>query len=345
MKIVSGSNETINEVVTSIVISEQQRQHFEELGVGVNWPLNLLAEQAGLTRVEVKEAMNKGALWLEKRKTEKKSNARGTAIDIWQTAGSKQSNQSFNKPRRIRRIRARLCEGDRLTLYFNRQVLSSKCLTPCLIDDRGDYSVWDKPATMRCQGSKWGDHTTLSRWFEINSNPSREAFTVHRLDRMATGLVLLAHSKSVAAFLSSKFEKREIAKRYQVIVHGDFKESLPLRIDQAITGKSAVTIIEKAENAQKLINVNPGIALANQQSSFENSQNTYTLLTLSIETGRKHQIRRHLADLNYPVVGDRMYVNAQKYSSGADIDLQLRAVEIGLVDKESNLPLNWKVLK
>jgi len=97
------------------------------------------------------------------------------------------------------------------------------------------------------------------------------------------------------------FRDREIEKRYRALVAGDFsKHSLPLRMDDPIDGKPAVSIIERSE------------LMADGERSA---------LTVRIESGRKHQIRRHLAGLGHPVIGDRLYGSGE----GAVPDLQLNA--------------------
>jgi tRNA pseudouridine32 synthase/23S rRNA pseudouridine746 synthase len=113
--------------------------------------------------------------------------------------------------------------------------------------------------------------------------------------------MLIAHSKSTAAALSLLFRDREVEKRYCTIVAGDFSaQPNPLRVEQPVDGKPAVSIFKHSE------------LIADGQRS---------VVDVRIESGRKHQIRRHLAGLGHPVIGDRLY------GSGSDdgMDLQLTA--------------------
>ncbi len=191
---------------------------------------------------------------------------------------------------RIRRATRKLQFGQIVHLYYDEKVLSQQPPEARLISDEGDYSVWFKPVGMLSQGSKYGDHTSIYRWAEVRLQPQRNAFLVHRLDRATQGLMLLAHSKKAAAVLSEMFKERQINKYYQAIVKG---APQPQTIDSALDDKQAITRIISSE--------------ATEQSGYNH-------LTLQILTGRKHQIRRHLAGIGYPVLGEPLYKHSGQVS-------------------------------
>jgi 23S rRNA-/tRNA-specific pseudouridylate synthase len=206
-----------------------------------------------------------------------------------------EADPRFSKPRRLRRIKSKLKLGDQLTLNYDQAVLAGGCADAVLVADEGSYSVWYKPAGMLCQGSRWGDHTTLYRWAEKHLVPERTAFIVHRIDRMASGLVVLAHSKKAAVDITNQFASRKVEKSYRVIVAGDPAFTLPHTIDTDIDGKPARTTINEKHT------------LPESDALLTNSTDLLSVLSVSIETGKKHQIRRHLASLGYPILGDRLY--------------------------------------
>ena len=177
----------------------------------------LLANHTGLSQSKVKDAMQKGAVWL----------ARGEG------------------KKRLRRASKPLHIGDKLTLNYNAALLDQVVPAPQLIHDAQDYSVWFKPYGLYCQGSRWGDFASINRWVEVNlpkvfNKPERPVFIVHRLDRATTGLILLCHSKNAARLFSAMFQDGAMDKRYQAIVCGDFS-AFPenLEVDQMVDGKTA----------------------------------------------------------------------------------------------------------
>lgn len=238
-----------------------------------NSPVELLQRSTGLAKQRIKHAMTQGAVWVTR--------GRNT--------------------QRLRRAKRVLRAGDEIHLYYDAKILAENPPEPTLIADVGGYSVWCKPCGLRSQGSKWGDHCTLVRWAERHLQPERPAFTVHRLDRAATGLMLVAHSKSMAAALSVLFQKREVEKRYRALVAGDFSgQPNPTRLERQIDDKAAVSeisLLQVIDDASR------------------------SLVDVRIETGRKHQVRRHLAELGYPIIGDRLYGTGEEDG----VDLQLTA--------------------
>ncbi len=232
--------------------------------------INTLSEQTALSKQVLKSALDKGCVWL---KSSKKTN-------------------------RIRRVKKPLKIGNEVYIYFNEKILSLVPETPELILDKKDYSIWFKPAGVFSQGSKWGDHCALTRLVEKSLN--RNSFLVHRLDRATSGLMIIAHTKTLARDLSDMFAQRKINKNYIAIVEGKFPDK-EIHLDGKIDGKRALSHIKKLqEDADK------------------------SLLFVTIETGRKHQIRKHLSKYEYPIIGDRIYGGAKAH----DKDLQLQAIQL-----------------
>lgn len=226
-----------------------------------------------LSSAEIKEALYKGCVWLTQGKTQ-------------------------SKAERVRRAKRLLKPGQHITLYYNAKVLNESPLPiECVYSTEG-YSVWFKPSGMRVYGSKWCDHTSLVRQVEIQLQ--QPIFVVHRLDQATSGLILVAHSKTMARIFSERFAQRTIHKTYECVVEGLFPDE-PLTETSDIDGKNAITHFKKLS-----------------------SDSGESHLQVNIETGRKHQIRIHAQRLGFPIVGDRLYNPKFHYEN----DLQLQAVQL-----------------
>jgi len=207
------------------------------------------------------------------------------------------------KPQRLRRAKAELLEGENLYLYYDEGLITREPKIADLIADEQSYSVWHKPAGLLAQGSKWGDFHSLPRQAEMHLQ--RTTWLIHRLDREANGLMLLGHSRKVTAKLADLFQKREIDKRYRVSVIGQFPQSAePIEIDYDVDGRKASSWITRLDY---------------------NEATNESLLEVKIDTGRKHQIRKHLSEYGFPVIGD------YRYGEPDPRGLQLQAISLSFV--------------
>jgi tRNA pseudouridine32 synthase/23S rRNA pseudouridine746 synthase len=247
----------------------------------------LLAAGTGLPKLRVKEAMQKGAIWLKR-------------------AGAGEQ--------RLRRAQARPRNGDRLAIYYDAELLARLPPAAECRHDAGRFSIWFKPAGLMTQGTRFGDHCSLLRQAEVFLRPGRKAFLVHRLDREASGLVIVAHDREAAGALSRLFATQRIFKRYRVELRGEI-EPAEGRIDRPLDGKPAIT-----EYARR---------------GFDPAADV-SVVDAVMQTGRKHQIRRHFTLAGFPVMGDPLYGQNNKNTAG----LMLRAWGL-----EFTCPFTGKALK
>lgn len=224
---------------------------------------DFIVSHTGLPKARVKDAMNKGAVWLKRK-------GLGRI--------------------RLRKATYSLRKGDRLELHYDAALLSLEPPSASFLTDYTHYSLWFKPATLLTQGTDFGDHGSLLRQVETFFKPRREVFPVHRLDRETQGLVMVAHSRTAAGKLSQLFREHRLVKRYHAEVLG-----LPEQADGVID----LPLDEKhAETIYRVISYDPDTDTAT--------------LSATIKTGRLHQIRRHLAAIGHPVMGDPRYGTGNK---------------------------------
>lgn len=276
--------------------STQQGLIQKTIELSGQWPAVAEVSDATELSVEtVKDAAEKGAVWLQ----------------------AAQGKESYRKPRRVRSLDERFNRRDQILINYDSAVLAAVPPTVELVSDQVNYSVWCKPAGVLSQGTKWGDHCSMG--YLVEKSHGKPALLVHRLDRAASGLMILAHTKNALVKLAERFAERKIGKTYRVRVRGTVDEKLPKVIKTPVAEKPALTTLHEA----KVINS----PVQSDGTSDKNAEHiAETLLTVSIETGRKHQIRSHMSSIGHPVIGDRLFDPEREHKR----DLQLVSVGIEL---------------
>jgi 23S rRNA pseudouridine1911/1915/1917 synthase len=182
-----------------------------------------------------------------------------------------------------------------------------------------------------CHPTKGDEYSSLISRARLYLGPqSAVPHLIHRLDRETSGLVLLARNPLTAGELGKIWESRAVAKEYLAIVHGHV--TAPRGIIEAPLGRDETSPVAVKDC------VRPDGAPAQTEFTVEKQfPAPFTLLRLRPLTGRKHQLRIHLAHLGHPIVGDKLY--------GGDPDCYLALVENRLTDRQrEQLILPWQAL-
>ncbi len=142
---------------------------------------------------------------------------------------------------------------------------------------------------------------------------------VHRLDKDTSGLIVVAKSDDAHRHLSAQFEKHEVQKKYLALVWGNTKDKQGEIVKpvgrHTIDRKKMSTNTKRGKEAITLWKVRERCGVA-------------TLLDVEIKTGRTHQIRVHLSDLRYPIIGDAVYggaTNRMRDIANPELKAQIKA--------------------
>jgi len=190
-----------------------------------------------------------------------------------------------------------------------------------IIHEDEDVLVVNKPAGLVVHPSKDGERSSLIGRARLYFGHT-EGRLVNRLDRESSGLVLIATSAKVAAELGRLFATARAAKTYRAIVHG---------LCAAGTTRIVASLGKDEQSAVAIKNCvrDDGVAAETEVTlvrTFERRGSPYSVLDVHPTTGRKHQIRIHLAHIGHPIVGDKIY--------GGDEGAYLRLVTGALTDAD-----------
>ncbi len=199
-----------------------------------------------------------------------------------------------------------------------------------LHEDR-DILIVDKPPGLLTMGSERNRVRTayyvLTDYVRKGNPKSRNrVFIVHRLDRETSGILVFAKSESAKQSLQGNWENTQ--KTYAAVVHGRCKNS------------SGTISSYLAENAAHSVYSTPDVQkgkLASTAYKVLKSTDDFSLLEVDLQTGRKHQIRVHLADAGFPVVGDSKYGKR-----GAHKRLALHAVSLSFAHPFNGRPVSFE---
>ena len=184
----------------------------------------------------------------------------------------------------------------------------------------------DKPPGMLVHPVRELEEAEWIAMKRLRDQLGRRVFPAHRLDRPTSGVLLFALDKSTAALVQQAFEQRNVLKTYQAIVCGIVPEKwiceTPLGTNAGDESLPASTLFER-------------IAVRKAGSFADYPELVLALLKVTPTTGRFHQIRRHLLEAGFPVVGDFRYAGMERsyelgevLGIGTRMLLQAKALEM-----------------
>lgn len=195
-----------------------------------------------------------------------------------------------------------------------------------LIEINKEYLVINKPAGLLVHGAPHIDDKTLAddlikRFPEITKvgdDPFRPGI-VHRLDKLASGLMIIARTNESFSNIKAQFMAREVKKTYTALVFGKIskdEDEILFPIKRSSKGHR-MAALPATEKGKKTAEGRKAISKFKIIKKYIN----YTLLEVQIKTGRTHQIRVHMSAYGHPLVGDDLYGTKKTKIKNTKIDL------------------------
>ena len=191
-----------------------------------------------------------------------------------------------------------------------------------IVHEDSDLLVINKPAGLVCHPTKGDEYSSLISRARLHLGAGSEPQLINRLDRETSGVILVAKNAETALEIRRIWERRDVVKKYLAIVHGTVETEDGL-IDAPL-GKDTRSPVAIKDC------VTPGGAPAQTRfrvlRRFRRTEGEFSLLEIQPLTGRKHQIRIHLAHVGHAIVGDKLY--------GPDENIYLDVVSYRLTDAQ-----------
>lgn len=183
---------------------------------------------------------------------------------------------------------------------------------PIVFEDEAFLAI-DKPAGVAVHGGSGVSFGVIEQMRQARPQ-ARLLELVHRLDRETSGVLLIAKKKSALKALQDQFRERETGKTYLALVKGTWPERLKV-LDQPLhkylladgERRVRVTTPDDPDGMRSVTLVKVARRVTAPAALQAVAPEGFSLLEVTIKTGRTHQIRVHLASAGYPIAGDDKY--------------------------------------
>ena len=228
-----------------------------------------------------------------------------TRIQYWIQQGFVSVNDELCKPRQ------KVVDGDLVDLDVPEQIRISdqpQAVKFAILYQDEDIIVVNKPANLVVHPAAGHLDGTLVNGLlahESKLGQLPRAGIVHRLDKDTTGVMVVARNLMAHSWLVEQLQQRLVKREYVAITQG-----------VVTAGRSIDASIGRHPQNRKKMSVQTGAKPAITHFQVARKFNHYSLIKIQLETGRTHQIRVHMAYINYPLLGDRLYGGRERIPAG-----------------------------
>jgi len=191
---------------------------------------------------------------------------------------------------------------------------------PTIISQTQDYIIINKPAGLLVHPTTKGETDTVANWLtqkfpeligvgEYDDRPG----IVHRLDKHVSGLLVVARTQAMFEHLKKQFQERTIEKKYIALVYKQILAdygTIDFPIGRGKDGRMAARPNTKQVTLKNVGRIQTGREAVTDFEVIKRFPR-YTLVDVTIHTGRTHQIRVHLFAYGHPIVGDPLYIQTK----------------------------------
>jgi len=209
------------------------------------------------------------------------------------------------------KVSYKVCENDKISIQpeeIKESTLEAEDIPLDIIFEDSDILVVNKQKGLVVHPGNGNPNGTLVNAVMAHCKDSLSGIggeirpgIVHRIDKDTSGLLIIAKNDVAHLNISEQIKNHEVKKTYRALVRGHIKESsgtIDMPISRNVTDRTKMAINKNGKNAITHFKV---------LKKYEK----YTYIELNIETGRTHQIRVHMAEIGYPIVGDVVYSNGK----------------------------------
>lgn len=196
----------------------------DRVGVSI---IDFLADELPLSKTKIKDAMQKGAVWL---------------------------NRKGQEPERIRKAKEQVKLNDEIHIYYDASFLDIKLAAFQCVDECQQYSVWIKPEGLMDEVTLYGDHLSLERSLTRDLPHGMDCFLIDPENPAIYGLMLVAHTQTAANKFIEQQNIQQLVKDYEIIVSGQLSDEKC--VIKADSGKEINVIIKSYNNYNNTTKIN-----------------------------------------------------------------------------------------